>query len=1141
MAASEWDQLVLEDSVVRFLNVYRTMNADKTSNNTAQAIQLGQDLLQVLPVTSPLFSLCSCCLANCLFTTWEKTNAEEKRDRELLEIIGSRVGSAVNRCLPNDTHRAWYLATQQSYYCIVRNFSARLEDDFRDYEYLNTLNAAVFYAKVAWDNLRNNKAQARHAADNLGNLYMTRYTYLGRTGDLDDALALNTQAVLLTGPMASKFRFQSYTKQATRSSLFSQFEDQPDESDDAIDYMNQVIQGRTWEIENTGVTPDKGSSYPVALEFFSQIHCQAFIRRRRRAPGAEKHLYMAMVYASKAVSGIKEIDPGRLLCFNNAASTGLQVYLGTLAPESLEVTVQLIIFALKLPDALLTGTGISRSRGGIRIMGNSRGNILSDNVVIPSRTPSNNQRLITQRRYQRWVVQSLEISADVLLTRYASARDGKDLAVAIVALRMSIQGTHGWSSRKPKLIFKLYQALLEELRSLNSTDPLRVHNFLRRSSHLPIWIPYVRELRNRSQYNRERDDETFAPLVRSKCTSSVLNMEPVNGYSWQPVAPRGCYIYDMQLSTDAPRTQDSDTVSSAEHNKCLLIRLDLRIDKLLSKLDPGAPETALIWSMWNKLYWRAGASLKRAELYQRALTAFIEKGDLETASELADLATAVLGHLELFLLEPDDYLSELSHASNLAITIACVWLTRGRDPWTSILALENGRELGSRHGMNTVRSYAFDPEQELLPQIDIIRNQLRKQPRADYEDTTAINDKLANKSKDLTRLVKDIVDVGVLAQPFSRQRCMWEARNSYIIHLITSSLGTYALVTSSDEFQKLELRRCTHEQLLTRTSILRKALETCQRHEAQKGMANRELRSMLAWLWKTVAKPIVQFLNLKKQSSNLPRIKWIACGVFSQLPIHAAGIYSKNSSDYVDQYAVSSYLSSIRASMASQQRKPSIPYYRNANRDFTLFGMSTSPQVPEGKLVDLAVTEEKRRICASLGDSFTNNTIDRCNLGVARDMMHWARIVHFTCHGLPHPTDPSKSRLVLLRDAQEPCTVAQIREMDIANPLLLFLSACHSAVDPRASETDEITHLAKAFLLAGFPTVIGTLWQAYQDSALDIAAVFYAQVAQGWKVGQDEPDADVFPRALHRAVCEWRENDNTWKPMDWASWVCFAN
>ena len=624
---------------------------------------------------------------------------------------------------------------------------------------------------------------------------------------------------------------------------------------------------------------------------------------------------------------------------------------------------------------------------------------------------------------------------------------------------------------------------------------------------------------------------------------SVLNMEAVNDTSWQPAAHRGAYDRDLQFSSDAPNILISDFVLAAEHIQRIDYRIDPWIDHLLGRLDPDDPDTTVVRTMWNKLYCSAAASLKRADVYQRALTVFIKHGNLETALELSDLAKVMIGHLELYLMEPAQYLSEVSHASNLATTIACLWLAQGRDPWAAIHALESGRELGSRHGMNTVRSYGFQPITELSPQVHVIRDQLRRSARTSHGDGILTSDEFANKSKDFMKLLQDLARSEAYLTPFGRQQCMWEASNGFIVHLITSKLSSYALITSSNDFKMLHLPNCTHEQLCTRVTNFRRAIKMCENQEYQKGTANQKLRSMLAWLWKAVAKPLVQFLRLNKSSkssSELPRVKWIACGIFSQLPIHAAGIYSGTLIDYMDQYAVSSYLSSIHGSVTMQQRKSLIPYYQNANREFTLFGMSTSPPVPEGKLADLDTAEERRRIFASLGGSFTNNTIDNCNLGMARNMMHWARIIHFTCHGLPHPTDPLKSRLVLLRDDKEPCTVAQIRDMDIPNALLLFLSACHSAIDHRAGETDEITHLAKAFLLAGFPTVIGTLWQAYQTSALEIAAVFYAHVAREWKADQEEPDPDLFPRALHRAVCRWREEGNMWKPMDWASWVCFT-
>ncbi|MCJ1243966.1 hypothetical protein MMC30_001163 [Trapelia coarctata] len=1109
-------------SVQEFIIAFQALQTDKTSAKTQQAILLGQVLLQSLPSVSPLYSLCSCSLAHCLLVTWEKTDAERKRDRELLDIIGSRVSATVDFCPPDSRYREWYLKTQQDYYCIVRNFSARLEDDFWEHEHLNTLNAAVVYAKSAWHVLRNNPTQARHTAENLGNLF-------------------STIAVIMSCRMAPEFQFRSYVQQAMRLSLWSLFEDQPDEMNDTIDYMDQVIQGRTWEIENRGVTTGSGSSYAVALCFLSQVYYRAFIRRRRRGSPAEQYLDQAVLYSEKACAGISDIDPGRLLCMNDFASAQLRLYLKSSSPSVLRGAIDTIISALNLSDDLLTRSGFPRY-GGIRMTG--QGGSISSLVPIDNRNPTQNQSSLKERRHQRWIVQTLEISADLLLARYKQNQDPRDLTTAIVSLKLSIQGTHAWSPARQKMLFKLNQALRESLRRLKRSNPWQIPNVLRRLSKMDDSFQRLEKLCNDFRSDRAGVNDFFVPLSRSQCVASLLDMQPVRDASWQPIVPRGAYNCDMQLSTDAPNILTSDLVVAAEHVQRAHYQVDPKIDRLLAKLNPEDPETIVIRSMWNRLYCSAAASLTRAEVYQRALAVFIQSGDLGTALELADFAKATLGHIELYLLEPAHYLSEVSHASNLATTVACIWLAHGQDPWNAILVLESGRELGSRHGMNTVRSYGFEPVRELLPQVSGIRDQLQQTARIDQEDGVSNNDRMANQSKDVMTLLEDLARSEAYLTPFGRQQCMWQARNGFVIHLITSKLSTYALITSSDDFQKLHLPLCTHEQLCARAISFRRAIRLCENQEAHKGAANKSLRSMLAWLWKTVAKPVVQCLHLSKSSgsnSNLPRIKWVACGVFSQLPIHAAGIYSGKSNDYMDQYAVSSYLSSIRGSMATQQRKPLIPYYQNQNREFTLFGMSTSPVVPEGKLADLAVAEEQRRIFASLGNSFTNNTIDNCNLGMARNMMHWARIIHFTCHGLAHPTDPSQSRLVLLRDAQEPCTVAKIREMDIPNALLLFLSACHSAIDPQAGETDEIIHLAKAFLLAGFPTVIGTLWQAYQASALDIAAVFYADVAREWTAPQEEPDPDVFPRALHHAVCRWRDSGNLWKPMDWASWVCFTS
>ena len=1128
------------DTFKPFFSAYLEFAKDQSSSKTERAIDLGQRLLQALPTTSPLYSLSSCLLARCLFVTWKETRAEEKRDLELLRIIGSRVNPAVRHCRPNEPYRALCEKTQQQYCCIMRQLSALLENDFWDHEHLSNLNTAIAYAQQAWQVLRNDPAEEFSTAENLGNLYMTRYMYLGRPGDLDDALKFSTMEVILSTGKASEAQFRAYAKQGVRVSLWSLFEDQPDNMDDSVQYMNEVIQRRTWKTENQGVDHSSGSSYSVALGMYSRICCRAFIRRQGHYSGMEKFLKMAASHSKNACKGTLQIDPGRILTLDDSARAHLQLYLASSSLPILHEAIQYTISALDVIYSLLPHGAISRRYNGVRMTGH--GGSISSLVMTDNRVSSHTAASLKERRFQRWIISVLEVSADLLLARYQKDLNPQDLAHATLGLKLIIQGMHAWGPARSRMLFKLNQALHEQLRQAQCLGPRRVESYLSRASKAQSSWQTMQKLCVGDSINRIIKHGVFAPLVRNQCTATVVDLEPVEVSSWLPIISRGAYDHDMQLSTDLPNILTSDILLSSEHIQLLQTRLDPQIDSLFNKLNSDDPETSIIRTMWDRLYCVASASLKRAELYQRALTIFLKHGDLESARELAELAEPVLGHLELFLMEPALYLSDMAYASNLATTMACIWLQQGLPPWKAISAIEKGRELASRDGMNTVRSYGFESGNELLPRVRTIREQLQTPKVHDQLKDIPVRHRFEQRSKNFATLLTEIAHNEACLMPFGKSRCMLEAHNGCIIHLITSKVGTYALVTTSDDMCSLQLTRCTYDKLSFYAAALRKAVAACQEQENERGTANKTIRSILEWLWKTVVRPIIRFLRLIKSdeySMTIPRIRWIACGVFSQLPIHAAGLYTSKPNDYLDQYAVSSYLSSIRTHVAAQNRKPLVPYYQNANREFTLFGMSTSPAVPEGHLADLDVDSEKQRIFASLGSTFTNNALNNCNLGAARNMMHRARLVHFSCHGLSHPSDSTLSRLVLLRDDAEPCTVAAIRDMDIPNALLLFLSACHSASDASSALSDEITHVAKAFLLAGFPTVIGTLWQAYQASAMDIAAEFYALVAKGWRVDQEEPAADLFPRALHWALWKWREKGNMWKPVDWASWVCF--
>ncbi|WP_443068328.1 CHAT domain-containing protein [Streptomyces sp. NBC_01358] len=89
--------------------------------------------------------------------------------------------------------------------------------------------------------------------------------------------------------------------------------------------------------------------------------------------------------------------------------------------------------------------------------------------------------------------------------------------------------------------------------------------------------------------------------------------------------------------------------------------------------------------------------------------------------------------------------------------------------------------------------------------------------------------------------------------------------------------------------------------------------------------------------------------------------------------------------------------------------------------------------------------------------------------------------IHFACHGVSHRDDPSAGALLLHRG--NPLTVTDIAAMDTNGVGLAFLSACDT-VHGGLKLADESIHLASAFLLAGFPQVVGTLWPLVDKSPL---------------------------------------------------------
>ena len=152
------------------------------------------------------------------------------------------------------------------------------------------------------------------------------------------------------------------------------------------------------------------------------------------------------------------------------------------------------------------------------------------------------------------------------------------------------------------------------------------------------------------------------------------------------------------------------------------------------------------------------------------------------------------------------------------------------------------------------------------------------------------------------------------------------------------------------------------------------------------------------------------------------------------------------------------------------------------------------------------------------------------------------QVIHFACHG-SSAADPSKSRLLVDDWETLPLTVADITVLKIKHGQFAYLSACNTSRGEESRLLDESINLVSAIQLAGYPSVVGTLWEVTEEESGRIAQGVYSWMVRDGRKFRFESAAE----GLHRAVRELREETrrtparlgNTCQndPMKWAPYL----
>jgi CHAT domain-containing protein len=184
------------------------------------------------------------------------------------------------------------------------------------------------------------------------------------------------------------------------------------------------------------------------------------------------------------------------------------------------------------------------------------------------------------------------------------------------------------------------------------------------------------------------------------------------------------------------------------------------------------------------------------------------------------------------------------------------------------------------------------------------------------------------------------------------------------------------------------------------------------------------------------------------------------------------------------------------------------------------------PEFDRERFPDLPRLRNARQEVQALEDLYDGEiTLDGVEATIAafRAVASEADLIHFAGHGRYRPDRPDLSYLVFAKGGAEggALLARDIRRLDLSQRPLVVLSACETAL-PELSRTGGFGALARSFLVAGAPAVVGSLWVVEDERTARFMASFHAQLANG------QPPAAALRQAQIAAIREDDDRVGVW-------------
>ena len=245
-------------------------------------------------------------------------------------------------------------------------------------------------------------------------------------------------------------------------------------------------------------------------------------------------------------------------------------------------------------------------------------------------------------------------------------------------------------------------------------------------------------------------------------------------------------------------------------------------------------------------------------------------------------------------------------------------------------------------------------------------------------------------------------------------------------------------------------------------------------------------------------KPVGEYQSLARNvyelliGPALPHIKAkeliiVPHGVLHYLPFQA--LYSSQGKYLIENYSVN-YLSSASLLQFTKAKRRQMGQKVLAVGNPNLGG--TRAQLPLAELEAKEIRTLYSQAALLVKEEATEERV--------KSLSAESNILHFATHAELHAEDPLSSAILLAKNGKEDgrLEVREIFEMDLKASLVV-LSGCETGLG-KLSSGDEFVGLTRAFIYAGTPSVMASLWKVDDGSTAHLMSNFYKNLKSMTKV-----------------------------------------